>query len=159
MEFFSSYIKSILSVALCSFICNNLCESFSSSKTLEKAIAITTSLCMFIIVIMPLCSAMSNIRISIDGKNEADTAESTAFFKESIEKETESRLSQLIVEETGIIPCDTTVYLTENDNTYSIKKISISLPQENISDKTAVFDFLDSITDKKTVIEITENIK
>ena len=156
MGFFSSYIKSLLTVAVCALICNTVCEGFKGSKALEKAMAITTSLCIFITVILPVCNSLKDItRGMVSEQNEGTE---TAFsFTENLATATEMHINELIYKEIGTIPASTSVIISQSD--YAIEKISIELQKTCTVDKGELSHLLSSSAGENTIIEITENTK
>ena len=156
MGFFSSYIKSLLTVAVCTLICNTICEGFKGSKALEKAMAITTSLCIFIAVILPICNAIKNISHDTASAQKTGT-ETTSSFIESLETATEMHINELIYKETGTMPTNTSVIISQSD--YAIEKISIEFQKTSTFDKGRLSHLLSSSAGENTIIEITEKTK
>ena len=157
MEFFSSYIKMLLSVGLCAFICNTVCESFKTSKTLEKAISTTLSLCMFITILVPICSILKTDNILSKSFEQNDSVETYSSFSENIENALSLQISEAIREKTGISPKSTCVTVAKNNDGFKLKKITVTLNTENKSEKNLVSDLLTSITDESTLTQISEN--
>ena len=155
MEFFSSYIKMLLSVGLCAFICSTVCDNFKSSKTLERAMATTVSLCIFITVLFPICSIIRNSGTLIHSVDEGTTIE-TSSFTQNIEESMNKQIKGIIYENFGMVPKSTSVSISTQDDEYVIEEILIELNHKDSDKKSLIAEFLRSLSEEDTNIQITE---
>ncbi len=117
-SFISSYINTIVSVAICAFICETITSS--GREALHKGQRLITSLCIFISLVLPVCNALIKVKPDLSFGNtfavENGTLYSSKTYLSLIANETETVLQELITKTFGIQPDNISINISEESN-------------------------------------------
>lgn len=158
MNFFSSYIGLVLTIGICAFICETLCGCFANSMTVSRTVGIITSLCVFISIILPICTALNKLgfdNFSIREDNKA-TATSYDSLYDLAENRLENQISQSIYEELGIMPASISIELNVDEEYLNIQNVSVVLEKGDFTDEPKISKYLKSMFGSQTQINILE---
>ncbi len=156
MGIFSSYLSSILTVGIFSFICEAI-SGISGSSNLKKVLSFITSLCLFIVIALPLLNALKGVSLKIEGINEESGTYTNDAFFEQVKFQLENEIHQNIYTTFGINPASVRIDLSVSESSIEISKVEAEIPTESISFNNAIIDHLKSICGKGTEVIISEN--
>lgn len=125
MGYFSEYIKSVLTIGICAFLCQSAGTVSKNNASLSKALRLTVNLCVFLVVISPIFSFFGNIDFDNLNftKSEIITEDSNAF--ESLtEAEIEKNIYTNIYDNLKINIENIKADIEMNGNSITIKQIS-----------------------------------
>ena len=146
VDFFNSYIISILSMGITVFICEWICSNSGSGKNIANAISFVAGLCLFITVIFPFFSQFSTLLTEFtQSLNTFENDESTSEYDELYRLtaiEVSEKVSSLIYEEYGIKPIRVSIQLSEHENTMGIDKADVILSEKDMGYKEQISSFL-----------------
>lgn len=136
LDYFSSYLKNFLLVALCAFICETAAAINDKGKTLSKALSLICALCIFISATFPLLNLIKLLPKKFEQSGNAvnnefsyDYEEFTFLTKEHLEEKT---IDDIYVNTGILIQSIDIQLLIENDN-FVISGIIIC--SNNLTDK------------------------
>lgn len=153
---FSEYIKTILSVSTCALFCNLSADSLCKGKGASKALKLISNLCVFLVIILPLITAIKNFDSkdltlpSIQAKQESNIS-----LDLLAEKEASNILTGRIVENTGINPEHVSINISYDNDCVSIDYIQVCVKDEK--DAGRVRALLETMfkNEKETEIKVT----
>ncbi len=151
----SSYLSSILSVGIISFICETVAASKSKSS-MKKVLGFITSLCVFASVALPFFSAVKSMGTSLDARTEQQEDFDEGVFYRQVEIEFEDEIRKNIFNEFGILLENISINLSVIDSEITISRISIYLSGDFLDMSEQIKEHLYSICPKDTKITITE---
>ena len=131
MGIFNEYIKSVLTVGICAFLCELICTFSRKSNTMSKAVQLTLNLCVFTITVLPFFSFMNNFEYSKTEIPESETIQDTDITLAKLTAdEFEKLLKSQIYKNAGIEIKNIEVELDTVENDFIIKKVSVNLADE-----------------------------
>lgn len=159
LEFFSSYIKNFLAVALCAFMCETAASLSGKGKTLSKALGLICSLCVFLAATFPLISIINFVPTKIEqsikstqNKDIYNENEFVELMKQQLEKET----IKDIYDNTGILIDSISIDLSIENDEFIINGIEISRNSCTDEESNTVKERLKTVFGEKTQISFTE---
>lgn len=96
------YFSSIMTVGICSFICEALSINGKYSKALTHGLSLITSLCIFLTVISPFFVGVSDINLSEITNNNGISADTEDYFIMLTNDEIEKAITDKIINNCGI---------------------------------------------------------
>ena len=131
MGIFNEYIKSVLTVGICAFLCELICTFSRKSNTMSKAVQLTLNLCVFTITVLPFFSFMNKFEYSKTEIPESETIQDTDITLAKLTAdEFEKLLKSQIYKNAGIEIKNIEVELDTVENDFIIKKVSVNLADE-----------------------------
>ena len=153
MDYFSQYIKSILTIGIFSFMCEFIYTNFSKNSSIEKAAKLITNLCIFFVIFSPIFSLIHGTDLKSLSFNTGSNQEITEnTFINLTESELEKVLSIQIFKETGIEAESISIKILCNDGETSIASVSATVKDE--LDIKTVKEYITSIIPKTNDTEI-----
>ncbi len=136
MGVFSEYIKSILTVGVCAFLCESLSSVFQKSKASESAVRLMVNLCVFTVAVSPLFSAFSYLDFNSFKINETQyNEESTYTLNALTAKELEKQVSSKIYESTRVFIKDIKIDIKLENDAILIKKVTAEISSKDDIEK------------------------
>ena len=158
LEFFSSYLSSFLSVAICAFICETASSLSEKGKSLSKALGLICSLCVFLAATFPILNIVK-IFPAQTGKASQNTEQETQYgyeqFIELTKQQLEEKTTQDIYDNTGILIDSISIKLNIKENQLIIDSIDISVKSFSEKEKSAVSERLQTLFGNETTIIFT----
>ncbi len=142
---FSEYVKSVITVTLCAFLCAISCSSVCKNSAVIKALRLITNLCIFSVVFLPLITAFRNIDAdSFKIKSEQYDVGNYPGFDELTEKQAAESLKKQIFEKTGISVLSISIDISYENGKTGINKINayVKTAQEKNAVLTTLYDLL-----------------
>ena len=144
-SFLSSYIQSIASIGICSFICQWIVQN--KSQGTKNALNFIAGLCVFISVIFPFIGGMKNFKINIEQSSHENNASQNHAdgynaFLDLTKTDLESKLKSEIFSRTGINVTDIIIDLRIKDDRIYIDKLQITLSEKDISHKEKISEII-----------------
>ena len=149
------YIITVVIVGICAFILENICIS-GKSKTLEKAMSLITSLCIFTCITLPalsLFNSCSKEKIDFPAKNSMN-ADNSSFYG-LITDDQKTKISGIIFEKFGIEAECNSIQFNVIENVIEYVSIDIQLDKSEIHRKSEISEYLKSIFGQNTTINLT----
>lgn len=154
MTYFSEYIKSILSVGLCAFLCENVSLRLSKNTAMSRGMKLLTGLCIFTVSILPFFSlfnggftslfdfSASNVRINSENS-----------FITLTENELEKSFEEQILKETGIQTRSLSIKIEYNNNVIDIKSINATV--EKVENIPIIKEYISKCFESNSGVQIT----
>ena len=142
---FSSYLNSLVSVSLTSFILESICTFSGRGKRLSSALGLITSLCIFLTCISPfltLIKRASDMKIpNFESKSEAHL-NNESQFNNLLTQDLETRLKDEILRKTGIFISSIDINISTSDNDNFAFFIEITHEKLTETDKEEIINLL-----------------
>lgn len=151
LEFFSSYIKNFLSVAICAFLCESASSLSEKGKSMSRALSLICSLCVFLAATFPLLSTIRLFSGQIQNtikSTDTETVYEDEEFTKLMKQQLEEQLAKDIYDNTGILSDSICIDLSIENQEFIINSIQVS--KKGCTDKEAV-------TVKNRILEIFGN--
>ena len=154
MNFFTDYLNSIITVGICSFLCEAITSGKRSSPVLDRGLSLLTSLCIFITATAPLFSGVFNIDLADFSTKNNISETSENYFLTLCENETERILFEYINSEYDIENIDVRLIMNENGET-KIDSINYTIGEKSNGKETEITNAIIKATGED--IKVTAN--
>lgn len=155
--YFSEYIRLILTVGICAFICE-YATSLGKSKKMSMVFGLISSLCIFLTVISPLTTlsgSFATFKQRYNNIGSSTEAISDEAFYSLVEENLKEEIKQEIIKKTGISDECISIDLSVDKENGTIKEISVKHTDKRISNQE-ITDILTKKTGDETNIIFTE---
>lgn len=160
MNFFSQYVKSIISIGFFTFLCEFIYSNLSKGSSVEKAVKFIANLCIFCVIFSPMFSIISGKNIksfSLKEKNNAEISEYS--FISLTEHELEKSLKAKILSETGIEIKEIGTEISYKDDELKIISVSVAVSEKEQAEKVRnyISEILSDNNETKITVESHDN--
>lgn len=139
--FFSEYIKNIITVGICAYICEWVC-GIGSSGGMKKVISFIAGLCIFTVAAIPFAQGLKSFskEFSFTQKAAKEQQYNENAFLELTQTETQKQISALLESELGIQDSDVRLSLEIVDGSIQIQALSVYIHQRysQLQEKTSM---------------------
>lgn len=160
MNFFSQYVKSIISIGFFTFLCEFIYSNLSKGSSVEKAAKFIANLCIFCVIFSPIFSIIKSTNIkSLSLREENSTEISEASFISLTEHELEKSLKAKILSETGIEIEEICTEIFYNADELKIISVSIEVSEKEHEEKVRnyISEILLDNNETKITVEFHDN--